>query len=69
MLSEHRVPLAGIQNLELHLERRKNWARGLNPAALKAYEPMIDNRTRELLTRLEEQIGQINISDWFNLFA
>ncbi len=66
MLSATGLPLVGIQDTDVHLRRRKNWQRGMGPAAIKEYEHFIARRARQLLSRLEEQKGELNIGTWIN---
>ena len=69
MLSDRNIPLVGIQDTEIHLRRRKNWSRGMSQGAIKEYEELIENRIRQLITRLEEQTGTVDIGDWFSFFT
>ena len=69
MLSDRNIPLVGIQDTETHLRRRKNWSRGMTAAAIREYEPFVATRARQLVERLEENLGVVNIGDWFNFFA
>lgn len=66
MLCEEQVPMIGIQNIEEHLHRRRAWAKGLGPAALKEHEHLIVKRTRQLVGRLGEQKGEVVLGQWFN---
>ena len=69
MLSDKGLPLVGIQELDVHLNRRKNWSRGMSQGAIKEYEDLIENRIRQLIARLEEQTGAVDIGDWFSFFT
>ncbi len=69
VLSDTNLPMVGIQDLDVHLNRRKKWTRGLNQAALKEYEHLIANRVRQLVGRLEEQKGEVVIGNWFGYFT
>ncbi|KAI0687969.1 high nitrogen upregulated cytochrome P450 monooxygenase 2 [Cerioporus squamosus] len=66
MLSSTSLPMVGIQDTDVHLRRRKNWQRGMSPAAIKEYEHFIQRRARQLLSRLEEQKGEVVIGNWIN---
>ena len=64
--------MVGIQDTETHLRRRKNWNRGMGPAAVREYEHFIAKRARQLVERLEEQQhkgGAVVIGNWFNYFS
>ena len=61
--------MIGIQDTEKHLRRRKNWNRGMSPVAIKEYQPFIAKRARQLVDRLEDNLGVVNIGDWFNFFS
>ncbi|KAI0687111.1 high nitrogen upregulated cytochrome P450 monooxygenase 2 [Cerioporus squamosus] len=69
MLTETNVPMVGIMDTEEHLCRRRAWNRGLGPVALKEYEHLIDRRARQLVDRLGEQDGEVNIGKWLNYFS
>ena len=49
--------------------RRRAWNRGLAPGAIKEYEVVTASRTRQLIHRLQEQIGEVNLGDWMNRFT
>ena len=64
--------MVGIQDTETHLRRRKNWNRGMGPAAVREYEHFIARRARQLVERLEEQQHKgaaVVIGNWFNYFS
>lgn len=61
--------MVAIQDTETHLRRRKNWNRGMSPAAIREYEPFIAKRARQLVEGLEEQKGAVTIGNWFNYFS
>ncbi|PIL26706.1 cytochrome P450 [Ganoderma sinense ZZ0214-1] len=70
MLNNKDLPMVGIQDTETHLRRRKNWNRGMGPAAIREYEPLIAKRARQLVDRLEEHAGGVvTIGNWFNFFS
>ncbi|EJF55985.1 high nitrogen upregulated cytochrome P450 monooxygenase 2 [Dichomitus squalens LYAD-421 SS1] len=70
VLSEHTLPMVGIMDTDVHLRRRKNWGRGMSPAAIKDYEQFIALRARQLLERLEGRMGEeVVIGTWFNFFT
>ncbi|RDX50794.1 high nitrogen upregulated cytochrome P450 monooxygenase 2 [Lentinus brumalis] len=65
---EH-VSMAGLQDIPYHLQRRRPWNRGLNPSALKDYQPLIVERLQLLVRRLHEQSGIIDLGLWLKYFA
>ncbi len=69
VLSDTRITMIGIQDTDVHLLRRRAWARGFTPTALKAYEDRISRRVSQLVARLEEQKGEILLNQWFNAFS
>ena len=72
LLTDTELPMVGIQDTETHLRRRKNWNRGMGPAAVREYEHFIARRARQLVERLEEQQhkgGAVVIGNWFNYFS
>ncbi|CDO71118.1 hypothetical protein BN946_scf184844.g122 [Trametes cinnabarina] len=69
VLSDTDIPFAAVMDPVVHAERKKPWIRALGTSALKVYEPMIANRTMQLMRVLEEQPGEVNIGDFFNYFS
>ena len=63
--------MVGIQDTDVHLRRRKNWGRGMGPAAIKEYEYFMARRLRQLIERLSEhRAGEVVvIGTWFNFFT
>ena len=61
--------MVGIQDTETHLRRRKNWNRGMGPAAVREYEHFITKRAGQLVDRLGELKGRVIIGNWFNYFS
>ena len=68
-LTYKNLPMVGISDTELHLQRRRPWTRGLGPAALKDYEAIVAARASQLAHRLEEQHGTVNLGRWLNYFG
>ncbi|RPD60593.1 high nitrogen upregulated cytochrome P450 monooxygenase 2 [Lentinus tigrinus ALCF2SS1-7] len=68
-MSEERVTMMGIKDQEEHLRRRRPWIRGLNQSALKEYEAPVTARVQLLLRCLEEQEGEVDLSQWFSFLA
>ncbi|KAJ6569118.1 cytochrome P450 [Mycena capillaripes] len=54
---------------EAHAAKRRLWTRAMAPAAIREYEPLIAKRATQLVSRLEDQRGAIDIISWFELFA
>ena len=70
MLSDETLPMVGILDTDAHLRRRKNWGRGMGPAAIKEYEHFISRRARQLVERLERRVGEVLVvGNWFNYFT
>ena len=68
MLTATNPPMAGIQDTQVHLARRRSWARGLSPSALKEYEGLVGRRVRQLLRLLEAQDATVVLGQVFNYF-
>ena len=68
-LTYKNLPMVGISDTELHLQRRRPWTRGLGPTALKDYEAIVAARASQLAHRLEEQHGMVNLGQWLNYFG
>ncbi|RDX52351.1 high nitrogen upregulated cytochrome P450 monooxygenase 2 [Lentinus brumalis] len=68
-LSYKTLPLVGIADTEEHMRRRRAWNRGLAPSALREYEVVTASRAKQLVQRLQEQVGEINLGDWMNRFT
>ncbi|RPD68192.1 high nitrogen upregulated cytochrome P450 monooxygenase 2 [Lentinus tigrinus ALCF2SS1-7] len=69
MLTETNIPMVGIMDSDEHIRRRRAWTRGLGPAALKEFEHLIVRRAQQLVDRLGEQEGVVNIGKWINYFS
>ncbi|RPD52782.1 cytochrome P450 [Lentinus tigrinus ALCF2SS1-7] len=69
MLTATNPPMVGIQDTQVHLARRRSWARGLNPSALKEYEPLIGKRAKQLVRLFETHDGVIVLGQIFNYFS
>ncbi|KAI0749187.1 high nitrogen upregulated cytochrome P450 monooxygenase 2 [Daedaleopsis nitida] len=68
LLTEN-VPMIGIMDTEEHLRRRRAWNRGLGPSALKEYQHLIAIRVHQLVSRLEEQEGEVALGQWINYWS
>ena len=70
MLSTQHVDMISIPDTELHLQRRRAWARGLAAKALREYEERMGARVGQLVGSLEEHKGEVLLLDeWFNRFT
>ncbi|TFK81541.1 cytochrome P450 [Polyporus arcularius HHB13444] len=70
MLTATNPPMAGIQDTQLHMARRRPWARGLAPSALKEYEGLVGKRTQQLVRLLEKRGGAVVLlGQVFNYFS
>ncbi|CDO73447.1 hypothetical protein BN946_scf185013.g82 [Trametes cinnabarina] len=62
-------PLIAIGDPKEHLRRRKPWNRAFNVASLKDFEPLVANRTRQLVDLLGSKKGEVNLSKWFSWYT
>ena len=63
------MPMIAIQDIDLHLHRRRPWARAFTSTAIKDYSILIEKRTRQLMSRLEEQHGVVRLDKWIDAFT
>ena len=63
------TPLVGIRDVEEHARRRRAWARGFGPAALREYEQLTTLRVRQLGDMLQQQREEVSLEKWFDYFA
>ncbi|KAJ7172027.1 high nitrogen upregulated cytochrome P450 monooxygenase 2 [Mycena filopes] len=54
---------------EAHTARRRVWNRAMTSAAIREYDQLLVKRARQLVCRLDEQNGTLDLVHWFNLFA
>ncbi|KAL0948343.1 hypothetical protein HGRIS_010929 [Hohenbuehelia grisea] len=54
---------------EEHAVRRRLWNRGLSSASLKEYEVLLAARVAQLVERLQEQKGPIDVAKWLGFFS
>ncbi|KAJ6502030.1 cytochrome P450 [Mycena sanguinolenta] len=54
---------------EAHANRRRVWNRGLSSESLKEYETILAKRVTQLMDRLEELSGPVDIAAWFSYFT
>ncbi|KAJ7306273.1 high nitrogen upregulated cytochrome P450 monooxygenase 2 [Mycena albidolilacea] len=62
-------PPIGAATGEIHTAKRRVWNRAMTSVAVREYEPLIVNRASQLISRLREQSGAVDLVRWFNLFA
>ena len=55
-------------NVSHHAERRKIWNRGFTPTALKSYDEIILKRSTQLVERLGQQTGVVDLGKWIGYF-
>ncbi|KAH8920212.1 cytochrome P450 [Atractiella rhizophila] len=62
--------LINIRDPAVHAERRKYWARGFTPQALKEYNVAMDKRVVELMIHLKAHAkrGPVDLNPWFKAF-
>jgi cytochrome P450 len=62
--------LIGLEDPTEHGHRRRVWDRAFTPAAIKSYQPMLDNREGQLLAQFDAHVGQpIDIAQWFGFMT
>ena len=61
--------MIGLQDTEMHLHRRRPWARAFTPTAVKEYGALVAKRTRQLVSRLEQQEGTVQLDKWIDYFT
>ena len=61
--------LASECDMRRHAERRKIWNRGFTPTALKGYDEIIFKRATQLIDRLGQQTGCIDLTKWIGYFT
>ncbi|KAJ7476693.1 cytochrome P450 [Mycena latifolia] len=54
---------------EAHTGKRRVWNRAMTSAAVREYEPLIAKRASQLVSRLGDQDGTIDLVAWFNVFS
>ncbi|KAJ7137801.1 cytochrome P450 [Mycena epipterygia] len=54
---------------EAHAAKRRVWNRAMTSAAIRDYDPLVSKRATQLISRLGEQNGTIDLVAWFDLFA
>ncbi|KAJ7745908.1 cytochrome P450 [Mycena maculata] len=54
---------------EAHTAKRRVWNRSMTSAALREYDTLIMNRASQLVSRLGDQDGRIDLVAWFDFFT
>ncbi|KAJ6490687.1 high nitrogen upregulated cytochrome P450 monooxygenase 2 [Mycena vitilis] len=54
---------------EAHTTKRRVWNRAMTSSSIRDYEPLIVKRVSQLLKRLDDQQGTVDLVYWFDLFA
>ncbi|KAJ7685627.1 high nitrogen upregulated cytochrome P450 monooxygenase 2 [Mycena polygramma] len=54
---------------EAHTTKRRVWNRAMTSSSIRDYEPLIVKRVGQLLERLDDQNGAVDLVYWFDLFA
>ena len=67
-MSDKIQTMVALQDMEIHLQRRRAWNRSFTPLAVKGYEELIATRAAELVTQLEKQHGEVSLGLWLNYF-
>ena len=68
-LSNGSTSLATETDMRRHAERRKMWNYGFTPTALNGYDDIIFKRATQLVDRLAQQTGSIDLSKWMGYFT
>ena len=62
--------LNAIRDQTLHSVRRRPWARGMNSAAMKYYEELVEETVGDLMTSLKQRTTKaIDFSEWMTYFG
>ncbi|KAJ7286345.1 cytochrome P450 [Mycena rebaudengoi] len=54
---------------DAHTAKRRVWNRAMTAASIREYEPLVSRRASQLVSRLAEQSGSIDLISWFDFFA
>ncbi|KAJ7766759.1 cytochrome P450, partial [Mycena metata] len=54
---------------DAYAAKRRVWNRAMTSAAIREYEPLIVKRANQLVSRLADQTGTLDLVGWFDLFA
>ena len=61
--------MIGLQDTDIHLRRRRPWARAFTSTAVKDYSVLVAKRTRQLVSRLEQLEGVVHLDKWIDYFT
>ena len=62
-------PLGALRDPAEHAHRRRPWTRAFNSSALNEYQPKIALRVLQLVDKLSNQKGVVNLSMWIGWFT
>lgn len=62
-------PLISVRDSKEHAIRRRPWNRAFNSTAIRNYEPLIFERTSQLVDVLAKQTGTVDLLKWIHYFS
>jgi hypothetical protein len=54
---------------EAHTAKRRVWNRAMTSASIREYEPLVVKRASQLISRLRDQTGPVDLVSWVDFFA
>jgi cytochrome P450 len=54
---------------EAHTARRRVWNRAMSSGSLREYEPLVVKRASQMVSRLRDQHGFVDLVSWIDFFA
>ncbi|GJE91627.1 cytochrome P450 [Phanerochaete sordida] len=64
------APLIGYRDPAEHMKRRKPWSRAFSSAAVREFEPIIQQRVHQLVEALGARQGQVvDFAEWISFFT
>ncbi|BCR92581.1 uncharacterized protein ACHE_80481A [Aspergillus chevalieri] len=64
------IALFTVRDKEVNSRRQKAWDPAFNSKSLSEYEPRVLTYTMQLMSAIEERIGQhMNVQEWFNYYS
>ncbi|KAJ7814786.1 cytochrome P450 [Mycena olivaceomarginata] len=54
---------------EAHTKKRRVWNRAMTSSSLRDYEPLVAKRASQMVSRLRDQHGPVDLGNWLNFFA
>lgn len=67
--ADEAVTILTTRDIRVHAELRKVWNRAFTPTALKGYDDIMRKRTLQLLERLEQQAGTLDLGKWISYYT